>query len=38
MNRPIERALQERARRRFLVQVDLFPVERAVGMEPSMEL
>jgi hypothetical protein len=33
-----QRALQKRRNRRFLVQTDLLRVERAVGMEPFMEL
>jgi hypothetical protein len=33
-----QRALQNAARRRFCVQVDLLVVHRAMGMEPVMEL
>jgi hypothetical protein len=33
-----QRALKSAARRRFLVQIDLLRVDRAVGMEPFMEL
>ena len=33
-----QRACKSAARRRFCVQIDLLRIERAVGMEPFMEL